>query len=122
MISKEEIEKVLDELNSVRPEVLNTEAKRLFEAIMSIADERDELKQMLKTRIAYTNELEKDLFENASNYVIPKQKIRDKIEELEKQKIKIEEEDIGVGFTLGENWSNLKNKIKILKELLEEGD
>lgn len=38
-----EAQKVLDELKEVRPEKLTGEAKRLFEAIMKIADERDEL-------------------------------------------------------------------------------
>ena len=37
-------EKVLDELLQKPPEELNGEAKRLFEAIMQIADERDEAK------------------------------------------------------------------------------
>lgn len=114
-MKKEEIEKVLDELNSVRPEVLNTEAKRLFEAIMSIADERDELKSMLKKRIAYTNELEKDLFENASNYVISKQKIRDKIEELENRNYN--------DYTREQDGNEVKYSIlKEFEELLEKGD
>lgn len=42
-MTKEQAEKVLEELNSVRPEMLNGEAKRLFEAIMKIADKKDEL-------------------------------------------------------------------------------
>lgn len=40
-MNKEEAQKVLDELYTVRPEMLNDKAKRLFEAIMQIADERD---------------------------------------------------------------------------------
>lgn len=44
-MTNEEAEKVLNELQNVRPEVLNDEAKRLFEAIMKIADERDLLKE-----------------------------------------------------------------------------
>ena len=44
-MTKEQAQKVLDELQGVRPEALNGEAKRLFEAIMKIADERDELKK-----------------------------------------------------------------------------
>lgn len=44
-MTNEEAQKVLDELQGVRPEVLNGEAKRLFEAIMKIADERDKIKQ-----------------------------------------------------------------------------
>ena len=42
-MTKEQVQKVLDELQGVRPEMLNGEAKRLFEAIMEIADERDNL-------------------------------------------------------------------------------
>lgn len=39
-----EANKVLKELDEVRPEILNDKAKRLFNAIMKIADERDEYK------------------------------------------------------------------------------
>lgn len=46
-MTNEQAQKVLDELNTVRIEVLNDEAKRLFEAIMKIADERDKLKEEL---------------------------------------------------------------------------
>ena len=42
-MTTEQAQKVLDELQGVRPEELNGEAKRLFEAIMRIADTRDEL-------------------------------------------------------------------------------
>ena len=38
----QEVEKVLEELHEVRPEKLNDKAKRLFEAIMKIADRKDE--------------------------------------------------------------------------------
>ena len=41
-MSNEECEKVLKELDEVRPEKLNDKAKRLFEAIMKIADRKDE--------------------------------------------------------------------------------
>ena len=40
-MSNEECKKVLKELEEVRPEKLNDKAKRLFEAIMKIADSRD---------------------------------------------------------------------------------
>lgn len=43
-MTEKEAQKVLDELNTVRIEVLNDKAKRLFEAIMLIADERDKYK------------------------------------------------------------------------------
>ena len=51
---------------------------------------------------------------------IPKSKIKEKIEELDKQRIKMEKEDNGVGFTLGNDWSDLKAKIQVLQELMEE--
>lgn len=44
-MTNEQAQKVLNELQGVRPEQLNGEARRLFEAIMKIADERDELKE-----------------------------------------------------------------------------
>lgn len=44
-MTTEEAQKVLDEMQGVRPEKLNGEGKRLFEAVMSIADERDKLKE-----------------------------------------------------------------------------
>lgn len=47
-MTEEQAQKVLDELNEVRPEVLNDEAKRLFEAIMKIANERDELRKAIR--------------------------------------------------------------------------
>lgn len=42
-MTQEQTQKILDELQEVRPEKLNNEAKKLFEAIMKIADERDSL-------------------------------------------------------------------------------
>lgn len=47
-MSNEEAQKILDELQGVRPEMLNKKAKRLFEAIMKIADERDELRETVE--------------------------------------------------------------------------
>lgn len=44
-MSNEEAQKVLDELQGVRPEMLNKKAKRLFEAVMKIAGERDALRR-----------------------------------------------------------------------------
>ena len=51
---------------------------------------------------------------------ISKQIIKDKIEEYDKQRIKMEKDDIGVWFTLGKEWSDLKAKIEVLQELLRE--
>lgn len=43
-MSNEEANQILKELYEVRPEKLNDKAKRLFEAMMKIADERDSVK------------------------------------------------------------------------------
>ena len=79
-----------------------------IQAIENLIKRDKKLEEMLKHRIKYTNELEKNLFENASNYVIPKSKVREKIEELEAMSISadIYYDDI----------------LKIFKELLQEGD
>lgn len=69
-MSEEEIQNILDELNTVRPEVLNKEAKRLFEAIMQIADDRDKYKDL------YNKEKEKNTFG-----VVSKDKLRKFIKE-----------------------------------------
>ena len=49
-MTQEEAQQVLDELNEVRLEMLNDEAKRLFEAIMKIADNRDELQKKVERK------------------------------------------------------------------------
>lgn len=69
--------------------------------------DRDKFKKALAKRITYCNELEKDLFENASNYVIPVQKVKDKIEGLSKIK-----GDFATSIAVSE-------RIKVLIELLE---
>lgn len=40
-MTNEEANKILEEMHEVRPEKLNDKAKRLFEAIMKIADAKD---------------------------------------------------------------------------------
>ena len=55
-----EVQKVLEELKGVRPEKLTGEAKRLFEAIMKIADERDELLKEKQANKEKIKELESD--------------------------------------------------------------
>lgn len=40
-MSNEEIQEVLDELQLVRPEKLKPDARRLFNCMMTIADDRD---------------------------------------------------------------------------------
>lgn len=72
--------KILEELVKKYKEEKEFVGKELIDAIETLIAENKELKEMLKHRIEYTNKLEKDLFQNASNYVIPKSKIKAKIE------------------------------------------
>ena len=73
-------------------EQLRTEVNSLKKENEELKEDRDKFKKALGKRITYCNELEKDLFENCSNYVIPIQKVKDKIKEIDK-KIKYEENE-----------------------------
>ena len=75
-MSNEEANKVLEELHEVRPEKLNGKAKRLFEAIMKIADARDKA--------------ESDLYEanNRINDLLDIVKQKDKLKNLMAERIK----------------------------------
>lgn len=75
-MNNEEANKVLEELYEVRPEKLNDKAKRLFEAMMKIADERDSVKA--------------DLYEanNRINDLLDIVKLKDKIIDLMAERIK----------------------------------
>lgn len=66
-MSNEEAQKVLNELQRVRPEMLNGEAKRLFEAIMKIADQRDEIKKTCYAMAEYIAKL--DIDENICKHI-----------------------------------------------------
>ena len=55
-----EPQKILEELIGSKPEKLTGEAKRLFEAIMKIADERDELLKERQADKEKIKELESD--------------------------------------------------------------
>jgi len=72
--SKEELILLLNESLGV--------IKKLQKENEELKEDRDKFKKALGKRITYCNELEKDLFENCSNYVIPKQIVKDKIEEI----------------------------------------
>ena len=45
MLNNEEIEKLIEDMTKVRPEMLNEEGLKLFNTIMKILDERDTLIQ-----------------------------------------------------------------------------
>ena len=65
-MTKEQAKKILYELQEVGPEQLEGEARKLFEAIMSIADEKDKLKKhnddllrKLRNRVKEVKKLQK---------------------------------------------------------------
>lgn len=74
-MTEEEAQKVLDELNTVRIEVLNDEAKRLFEAIMKIADEKDKLKEELDLKDKIIN-LMSEQFAGLTIFDIDKEEVK----------------------------------------------
>lgn len=65
-MNKEEIQKILDELYAVRPEMLNDKAKRLFEAIMQIADERDKAYKIIDKM---AEDIEEHMSEEVHNFL-----------------------------------------------------
>lgn len=96
--------------------LLKSENEELQRENEELKEDRDKFKKALGKRITYCNELEKDLFENGSNYIISKQIVKDKIEELKK---KVEELTDDKGYWGG---SDLLEQIKVLQELLEENE
>lgn len=52
-MTNEEANQVLEELHEVRPEKLNDKAKRLFEAIMKIANDKDKYYAMVNLMADY---------------------------------------------------------------------
>lgn len=105
-------------------------SERDFKAIENVLNrlaelekENAEFKEMLKNRIKYTQELEKDLFENCSNHVVPKSVIREKINKLGKEfdfyagREHAEWQD---GEFDGDVCDDLALQIKALKEVLGE--
>ena len=103
--------------------VILSDYKRVLKENEELQEDRNKFKKALGKRITYCNELEKDLFENGSNYVIPKQKVKDKIEELKQERDETYTKFLG-GNRTDENLSTrgkmIEGGIKVLQELLEE--
>lgn len=88
-MTTEEAQKVLDEMQDVRPELLNDEAKRLFEAIMKIANEKDRLKDeniFLKRQANAFLLRNRDLEKERNYYRAEYNKICDKIKNFKEDK------------------------------------
>lgn len=110
-MTEEEAQKVLDELNTVRIEVLNDEAKRLFEAIMKIADERDKIEQ----------EYDRDthILQNQLDLANAKNIEKDKIIDLMAKCIDIELSSSRLGKILNKNVKPLESYKKDIKQYFE---
>lgn len=78
----------------------------LYDLYEQEKEKNKELKILIEQNLKYSHNLEKDLFENCSNYVVSKDKIREKIKEYEGLK----EMDMQA----------YEEQVKPLKELLEE--
>ena len=77
---KEEKEQAWEEWNNLEQGSCETEQK-LKQQIKKLQKENEELKRLIAHKNGYTKKLEEDLIENAENYVIPIQKVKDKISE-----------------------------------------
>ena len=97
--------------------------KTLIELIEKQQKEIEELKENMRKRIIYCNELEKDLFENCSNYVVSKAKIKAKIVECREILYSFEKElELKANkdkFIYKESMNCLLGQISVLQSLLE---
>ena len=87
--------------------------KTILNLIEKLQKENEEVRRLIAHKNEYTKKLEEDLFENAENYVISKQKVKDKIrhyQELQDNYIK-KYDEINEG---------LQAMINALQELIEE--
>ena len=119
---KIEYEKLMKEDNILFP-LYKSDAKRLIDIIEKQSKEIEELK------IAFNNCFDEctSLRENFHKQIeISKNKdkkweykIKAKIEEYKKQIEKMKKDDVGIGFTLGKEWSDLKAKVEFGQSLLE---
>ena len=93
------------------------ELARILQHILSdykrVLKENEELKRLVAQKNGYTKKLEEDLFENCSNYVIPVQKVKDKIEEYKKMLLSCNR------FSDVDRIKAISERILELQELLE---
>ena len=125
MLSDEE-KQAIEELKNKKADyfmISNLTSKTLLNLIEKQSKEIEELKQNIHLKEVYvlkTNDYIKGT--NVEDELCNKKwkdKIKAEIEEHEKQIEKMEKDDIGRGFTLGKEWSDLKAKIEFGQSLLE---
>lgn len=128
---EEDIKKLKESIIEEKYHIFNKDLKIIIEHILSdykrvlkenerlqkeneeLREDRDKFKKALGKRITYCNELEKDLFENCSNYVIPIQTIKDKIEKYKKMLLSCNR------FSDVDRIKAINERILELEELLE---
>lgn len=98
-------------------EIVDLEIPKSMKHILSdykrVLKENEELKRLVAHKNGYTKKLEEDLFENCSNYVIPVQKVKDKIEEYKKMLLSCNR------FSDVDRIKAISERILELQELLE---
>lgn len=120
--SYEELKKNRNIIDKIEPDFFFEIVDCLLKENREIKVNSDKFKKALGKRITYCNELEKDLFENASNYVIPRQEIKGKIEELDiaiSECIYLDEDDEKYKKAVEKDKLCLLNKKRVLQQLLK---
>lgn len=70
----------------------------------------------------YKNEAIETLIKYIKEESIPRAVVEEKINKYDEKIAKMEKDDIGIGFTLGKEWSDLKAKREVLQEILNKGE
>ena len=116
-MSNEEANKVLEELHEVRPEKLNDKAKRLFEAIMTIANSRDEIEYKCKKALEDLVKLEKEKNEKIRELESDLYEANNRINDL-LDTIKLKEEQ--AEYIENEYGTTIEEKSKIIHAMAQE--
>lgn len=114
-MTKEQVQQVLDELNEIKPEKLKGNSKRLFEAIMSIADERDELRQKVKE----INKGINSLMQSRKKWKYRYYKMKNKNKDLQKSVQQIYDNYQDIGKMAFDYSDELEQKDKIIDLMAE---
>lgn len=114
-MTKEQVQQVLDELNEIKPEKLEGNSKRLFEAIMSIADERDELRQKVKE----INKGINSLMQSRKKWKYRYYKMKNKNKDLQKSVEQIYDNYQDIGKMAFDYSDELEQKDKIIDLMAE---
>ena len=106
----EDLKEIIDSYNDGSLITIDDYDIKSIDIVLNLIEKQskeiEELKENMRKRIIYCNEIEKDLFENCSNYVVSKTKIKEKIEELKK-------------YSKEHGYINMRSEINVLQSLLE---